>query len=166
MLTGHRFASSGDLVDGGGECGGSALTGARRPGAGEADQAGGDREPRLDDAACDVGVELAVAHEQPGEQVQAGVPLEVPHGGGAAVADLDQPGRRHPLQRFAYGGPGDAEQLGQLALARQRVARAERAVDDLAEELLEDVVRYQAPGDGFEDHGEIVDPGPTTGQVV
>ena len=58
----------------------------------------------------------------------------------------------HPLQRLAHRGPGDAEHLGQPALAGQGVAGAEAAVDDLAEQLVEDVVGHGAAGDGLEGH--------------
>jgi len=125
-----------------------------------------DGEPGLDDAARGGGVELTVAHEQPGEQVESGVALEVPHGGRATVAHLDQPGRRHPLERLPDGRTRDPEELGQPTLARQRVAGAERAVDDLAEELLEDVVRDEPPGHGLEDHAVSLGQLRSGGQVV
>jgi hypothetical protein len=73
------------------------------------------------------------------------------------VAHLDQSGRRHPLQRFAYGGPGHAQQLGEPALAGQRVTRGQRAVDDAAEQLLEDVVGDQPPRDRGERHARHLD---------
>ena len=48
----------------------------------------------LQDAADDRQVEFAGAQQQPGEQVEAGVPAEVAHRGRVALAHLDQAGRR------------------------------------------------------------------------
>ena len=52
-----------------------------------------DAQPGLEDAAENGGVELAIAKQQPGQQVQAGMAPEVTHGGDAAMAHLDQTGR-------------------------------------------------------------------------
>ena len=125
-------------------------------GRGERGDAGADREPGLEDAAGHGRVELAVAHQQPGEQVEAGVPPVVAHGRRAAVADLEQAGLRHPLQRLAHGGPGDAQHLGEPAFARQRVADGDLPVDDLGEDLVEHLVRHGAADHGLQRHGGTV----------
>ncbi|GAA5114765.1 hypothetical protein GCM10025762_28400 [Haloechinothrix salitolerans] len=62
------------------------------------------------------------------------------HDGAAALFDLDQPGVRHPLDRLTYGGPGDAEYLGEPAFAWQRLTRGEFAVDHVGEKLIEDLI--------------------------
>ena len=97
-------------------------------------------------------VELAVAHQQAGEQVEPAELLEVAHGGAAPVADLDQPGLGQPLQRLADGGPGDAQHLGETPLAGQGVTGGQLAVDHLAEELVEDVLGDEPAGYRFQGH--------------
>ena len=84
-----------------------------------------DEQPGLEDAARHRHVELAVADQQPGQQVEAAGAAEVPHGGGVALADVDQAGLREPLQRLADRGAGDAEHLGEPAFAGQRLPGAE-----------------------------------------
>ena len=81
-------------------------------------------QPGLEDAANDRQVQFAGAEQQPGEKVEACVPAEVTHSGGVALAHLDQPGGRYPLERLANGGPGHTEEFGEPALARQRLPRA------------------------------------------
>ncbi len=68
------------------------------------------------------------------------------------MADLDQPGLRHPLERLADRRPGDAEHLGEAALAGQRLAGLEPAVDDLGEHLVEHLVGHGAAGHGLQRH--------------
>ncbi|WP_278257837.1 hypothetical protein [Nocardioides convexus] len=103
------------------------LVGEARPAAlrGERGDAGTHLGPDLDDAAGDGGVEPSAADEQPRQQVQTRGPAEVADRGRTAVAHLDQPGLRDPLQRLPDGGPGDAEHLRQPALAGQRLAGGE-----------------------------------------
>ena len=93
-----------------------------------------------------------MADQQAGEQVETGVPPVVAHGRRAAVADLQQAGLRHPLQRLADRGPGDAEHLGEPALARQRVPDGDLAVDDLGEDLVEHLVGHGAADHGLQRH--------------
>ena len=125
-----------------------------------------DHQPRLQDAAGDGQVELAAAYEQARQQVQAGGPLEVADRGRPALTDLDQPGLRHPLERLAHRRPGDAQHLGQPALARQRLAGLDPAVDDLGKDLVEDLVGDGAAGDGLQRHAEDGSPAWFGGQVV
>ena len=54
------------------------------------------------------------------EQVEAAVDAPVAHAGGAAVADLDEPGLLQALERLADGVPVDGERLGEQALGGQR----------------------------------------------
>ena len=112
-----------------------------------------DGQPRFEHAPGHVGVELATADQEAGEQVEPGVPLEVAHRGRAAVPHLEQPGGGHPLERLADRGSGDAEHLGQPPLAGQGLAGPDLAVDHLAEDLVEDLVGHRAAGDGLEWHG-------------
>ena len=119
---------------------------------GQRGDAGPDREPGLEDAAGDGRVELAAADQQPGQQVEPGVPPEVADRGRAAVAHLDQPGLGHPLERLAHRGPGDAEHLGEPALAGQRLAGPDLPVDDLGEDLVEHLVRHGPAVHGLQRH--------------
>ena len=70
------------------------------------------------------------------------------------MPDLDQPGLRHPLQGLADRGTGDAEHLGEPALAGQRLTGLDLAVDDLGEHLVEDLVGHGSAGDGLQWHAE------------
>ena len=119
---------------------------------GEGGDARTDHQPRLEDAAGDGQVEVAAAYEQARQQVEPGGALEVADRGGAALADLDQPGLRHPLERLADGRAGDAEHLGEPALAGQGLAGLEPTVDDLGQDLVEDLVGDGAAGDGLQRH--------------
>ena len=133
---------------------------------GEGGDGGADREPGLEDAAGDGGVEVAAADEQAGQQVEPGGALEVADRGRAAVPHLDQPGLGHPLERLAHGGPGDAEHLGEPALAGQRLAGPDLAVDDLGEDLVEHLVGHRPAGHGLQRHAEDGSRPLARGQVV
>ena len=102
-----------------------------------------DAQPGLEDAAENGDVEFAIAKHQPGQQVQAGVPPEIAHGGDAAMAHLDQTGRRQPLKRLADSGPGYPENVCQAALAGQRRAGLHLAAEHIGRDLVEDLL--QAP---------------------
>ena len=82
------------------------------------------------------------------------------------MAHLDQTSLREPLEGLAHGGTGDTEHLGETTLAGQRVTGRELAVDDLAEELVEDVLGDEAAGDGFQGHVTTVPGHISGGQVV
>ena len=111
-----------------------------------------DREPCLEDAPCNRQVQLVVAHEQPGEEVQARESAELADRGGSAVSDFDQTRLGHSLQCLAHRRPGDTEDLRKPALAGQVLARGELAVHDLGQDLVEDLVRHKPTGDGFQGH--------------
>ena len=127
---------------------------------------GGDRLAGLQDAQAHGRVELAVAHQQAGEQVEPAELLEVAHRGAAPVANLDQLCLGKPLQRLADRGPGDAQHLGETPFAGQRVTRSQLAVDHLAEELVEDVLGDEAAGYGFQGHPASLPGYSSGGQVV
>ena len=91
-------------------------------------------------------------HQQAGEQVEAAVPPEVADRRRAAVAHVEQPGLRHPLQGLADGGPGDAEHLGEAALAGQRLSGTDTTVDHLGQDLVEDLVGDRASAHGLQRH--------------
>ena len=94
----------------------------------------------------------AATDEQLGEQVETSGAVEVADRGGPAVPDLDQPGLGHPLQRLAHGRAGDAQHLGEPALAGQRLPGTDLAVDDLGQHLVEDLVGDRTAMDRLEGH--------------
>nr|WP_298517076.1 hypothetical protein [uncultured Nocardioides sp.] len=133
---------------------------------GERGHGGPDGQPRLEDAARHLGVELALAHQEARQQVESGVPLEVAHGRGPAVPHLDQAGGRHPLQRLSDRRPRDPEHLGQSAFAGQGLPGADLPVDDLAQHLVEDLVGDRSALNRLQRH--VLDPAwlMVRGQVV
>ena len=111
-------------------------------------------------------VELAVPHQQAGEQVEPAEPLEVAHRGAAAVANLDQLGLGQPLQRLADRWPGNAQHLGEPPFAGQGVTGSQLSVDHLTEQLVEDVLGDQATGYRFQGHAASMPGHSSGGQVV
>ena len=80
------------------------------------------------------------------------MPAKVAHGGRVALAHLDQTGRRHPLECFADGGPGDPENLGEATFARQRLSGLHLAAEHAGHDLFEDVLGHRAPVHRLEGH--------------
>ncbi len=109
-------------------------------------------QPGFEHAADDRHVELAVAKQQPGQQVQAGVPPEITHGGDITLAHLDQTGRRQPLERLADGRPGHPEHLRHPALAGQRFSGLHLPAEHIGSDLLEDLFRHRSANHRLQRH--------------
>ena len=110
-------------------------------------------QPGFEDAANDGDVEFAVAEQQAGEQVQSGVPAEVTHGRGVALADLDQTRGAESLERLADRGARHPEHLGEPTLAGQRLAGLHLAAEHLGDDLLEDVFGHRSAVHRLQGHG-------------
>ena len=100
-------------------------------------------QPGLQDAADNREIEFAGAQQQPGEQIEAGVPAEVAHGGGIALAHLDQAGAPIRVECLTHGWAGHAEHLGEASLAGQRLPGLHLAAEHVGNDLLEYIFGYR-----------------------
>ena len=73
------------------------------------------------------------------------MPAEVAHRGRVPLTYLDQACRRNALQCLAHGRAGHSEQVGQTALAGQRLTRLHLSAEDLGDDLVEDVFGHRTP---------------------
>ena len=126
--------------------------------------AGAMRLAGLQDAAADARVEVAVADEQAGEQVEPGGGAEVAHGRAATVAHLDQtaPARAAGAPRARRGGRRRAPRRADARWAAGRRRRARRRRPRRAAGRR----RPRGPGGGRRVSGPCAPRSPVTHQVV